>query len=76
MSLTSQSRDRDKIRHYAGAGVPEYWIIDVPARSVKVHRRPVRERYVELETFGDGDEVPTPVGAPAVPVTELVGPSG
>ena len=76
VSVTSQARDRDKIRHYAGAGVAEYWIVDVPGRSVRVHRRHARERYEELETFEDGDEVPTPVGAPPISVTELFGPPG
>lgn len=75
VSVTTQHRDREKIRHYAGAGVSEYWIVDVPARTVRVHRRPAGQRYEELETFGDGDEVPTPAGVQSVPVTELFGES-
>lgn len=30
----------EKARRYAGAGYPEYWVVDVQARVVHVHREP------------------------------------
>jgi Uma2 family endonuclease len=30
----------EKARRYAGAGYPEYWVIDVPGRRIHVHRDP------------------------------------
>ncbi len=30
----------EKARRYAGAGYPEYWVIDVQARTIHIHRGP------------------------------------
>ncbi len=40
VSATSQYLDRRKIRLYAEAGTPVYWIVDVPTRTVTVHEGP------------------------------------
>lgn len=40
---------------YAEAGVPEYWIVDVAASVVHVHRDPVRGHYATLTTLTRGD---------------------
>ncbi len=37
---TSQMRDREKGALYAAVGVVEYWIVDLAARLVTVHREP------------------------------------
>lgn len=35
--VNSRRRDTvDKVREYALAGIPEYWIVDLPARSVQI----------------------------------------
>jgi Uma2 family endonuclease len=38
---TSLSLDRKKAAYYAGAGVPEYWILNLRDRVLEVYRQPV-----------------------------------
>jgi len=42
---TSHNRDHEKIARYAAAGVPEYWLLDVPGRLLELHRDPLSSRY-------------------------------
>ncbi len=42
---SSLARDRAKARLYALAGVPDYWIVDLSAGIVEVHREPTPEGY-------------------------------
>ena len=37
-----------KLRVYASAGVPEYWVVDIPGRQLHVHRRPQGDCYDEV----------------------------
>jgi Uma2 family endonuclease len=74
VAQTSQARDRDKARDYASADIPEYWIVDLTARAVTVHSRPLAGIYDEVVTYGDGQSVPSPVeGVSPVDVSELLG---
>jgi Uma2 family endonuclease len=74
VAQTSQARDRDKARDYAAADVPEYWIVDLAARTVEVHRHPLAGTYQELTTFADGASIkPLLADAPAVDVSALLG---
>lgn len=74
VAQTSQVRDREKARDYAAADVLDYWIVDLEARSVTVHRQPVAGRYAEVATFVDGDVVaPLVPEARPVDVSELLG---
>jgi Uma2 family endonuclease len=46
---SSLAYDRStKLRLYAAAGIPEYWIVDCVAESVDVHRAPHAESYREV----------------------------
>ena len=65
VSETSLSRDRYKERIYATAKVPEYWVFDLPHRSVEVYTQPRGGHYakVRLETVG---AVLRPVALPTV----------
>jgi Uma2 family endonuclease len=55
---TSQRRDKIQKRDlYARAGVPEYWIVDLPARRVLVHRSPGAGAYASTESFGENDTI-------------------
>ena len=70
----SQARDADEARDYAAADVVEYWIVDLLARSVIVHRGPLAGVYQEITTFADGDAIkPLLADAPAVDVSALLG---
>jgi len=74
VAQTSQSRDRDKARDYAATDVPEYWIVDLAAREVTVHRSPLAGIYEDVVVYADGKSVrPILVDAPPVAVSELLG---
>ena len=74
VAQTSQTRDAEKARDYAAADVPEYWIADLLARSVTVHRYPLAGAYQEVATFADGASIkPLLADAPPVDVSELLG---
>jgi Uma2 family endonuclease len=74
VAQTSQARDREKAHDYASADVPEYWIVDLAARKVIVHRRPLAGGYDEVVTYSDGDSLqPLLDAAPTVAVSELLG---
>jgi Uma2 family endonuclease len=74
VAQTSQARDADKARDYAAADVPEYWIVDLLARSVIVHRGPLAGSYQEITTYADGASIkPLLADAPEVDVTALLG---
>jgi Uma2 family endonuclease len=65
VSVSSHRLDRGaKARLYARAGVPTYWVVDVPARAVEVYTRPERERYLDREIYRPGACLPSP--APGV----------
>lgn len=56
-----------KRRLYALAAVPEYWVIDVDARRIHVHRDPVGSSYQTVAVVEDGGSV-APVAFPDVVV--------
>lgn len=53
----------ERARTNAIAGVPEYWVVDVPAREVVVHRGPRATGYAEIRAVGAGDTL-RPVALP------------
>ena len=53
---TSLTYDQDvKGPLYAHHNIPEYWLVDLEAERVLVHRRPKEGRYTEVRTLGPGD---------------------
>ncbi len=42
---------------YAGAGIPEYWVLDVSERELVVHRTPRGERYASVRRLTRGEVV-------------------
>ena len=55
---------------YARAGIADYWIVNLVARTVEVHRQPVGApetpagwRYAEIRSLGPGETV-SPIAAP------------
>jgi Uma2 family endonuclease len=49
VARTSQRIDlEEKPGIYAAAGVPEYWVVDLPARRVHAHRGPSTGGYAEV----------------------------
>jgi Uma2 family endonuclease len=70
---TSLRYDRGrKLRLYAQAGIPEYWIVDAWAEAIEVHRDPGPEGYGQTERL-TGRMTATPQTFPdvALPLTEI-----
>ena len=42
---------------YAGCGVPEYWVVNLPENCIEVFRAPQRDRYTSVSAFYAGDHV-------------------
>lgn len=54
----SLRRDRGvKADLYASAGVPEYWVVNLPEQIVEVRYQPENGTYRRLETFRSGDSI-------------------
>jgi Uma2 family endonuclease len=72
---SSLHRDRrEKLAIYAAAGVPEYWVVNVPQRQVEVYTRPANAFYDGLVVYGPGQDVPVTLDGTAVgtiPVADL-----
>jgi Uma2 family endonuclease len=55
VSDTTLRRDRGKAALYALAGIPEYWIVNLGARTVEVYSSPDGDRYADARTMRPGD---------------------
>ena len=61
VAQSSHAIDRGrKAELYAAAGVPTYWLVDIPARVIEVRTDPGPASYRTLRTFGPGDVLPSP----------------
>jgi Uma2 family endonuclease len=52
---SSLARDRAKSRLYATAGVPEFWIVNLPEGVIEVHRQPRAGTYEIVTRCGRAD---------------------
>jgi Uma2 family endonuclease len=43
---------------YAGAGIPEYWIVNLVDKQVEVYRKPSDRTYGEVAVYKPGEQVP------------------
>jgi Uma2 family endonuclease len=48
---------------YARAGIAEYWVLDVAARRLVVHREPAAGRYALVAVYSDQESI-APLAAP------------
>ncbi len=56
VAVTSHAVDRmQKSRIYARAGIPEYWLVDVPGQAIEVRTQPTADGYVMTCTLRAGD---------------------
>jgi Uma2 family endonuclease len=73
VSDTTLRRDRGKASVYAAAGVGEYWIVNVGARTVEVYSSAEGDRYAEARTLRPGDTLrPATLPDVALVVTEVL----
>jgi Uma2 family endonuclease len=69
VAVSSQAIDRRKATVYARAGVPRYWLVDLPARTVIEHTEPSADGYrVVAPLSGDAR---LDAGVPGVEVTSV-----
>lgn len=62
VAVTSHKQDRGaKAAEYARVGVPTYWLVDVPGRTIEVRSDPGPEGYRRCEIYAKGATVPSPV---------------
>lgn len=62
VAVTSHAIDRGvKDALYARAGIPVYWLVDVPGRSIEVRTEPGTDGYGRCEIHREGDRVPSPL---------------
>jgi Uma2 family endonuclease len=55
VAASSLSKDRNvKAPLYAESGVPEYWIVNLSARSIEVHSEPEADGYRSVQAFHNG----------------------
>jgi Uma2 family endonuclease len=61
VAVSSHEQDRGKKAHiYARKGVPTYWLVDVPGRTVEVRTDPGPKGYAHCKVYGIGASVPSP----------------
>ena len=66
VSDSSLSSDRrEKAALYAGAGIKDYWIVNLNGFCVEIHRRPKNGEYQSVQSFGIGQSV-APLAFPDV----------
>ena len=46
-----------KLRVYAEAEVPEYWVVDVQGRRIEVCRKPKSGRYWQVQQYDENDVI-------------------
>jgi Uma2 family endonuclease len=64
VSDTSLAFDRTtKASLYSRAGFVEYWVLDVNARRLIVHREPMPDGYRSIVAFGESEKV-APLASP------------
>ena len=65
VSKTSLSFDRGrKLAAYARNGIAEYWIVDITAETIEVHREPADGTYATVSVLRRGETV-APLNAPS-----------
>jgi Uma2 family endonuclease len=55
---SSLAYDRGEKAHlYAEAGIADYWVVNIPDRSIEVHREPKEGRYQSIRAYAAEEEV-------------------
>jgi Uma2 family endonuclease len=75
VAVTTQRHDTAKALRYARAGVDEYWLVDVVARTVRVHEEPSADGYRRVVVHDDRAVLSPPADAPPVAVGDMLGPA-
>jgi Uma2 family endonuclease len=68
---TKRFDSKTKALLYARAGIGEYWVVDVKAKKLIVHRSPAAGTYQSIETYRGAAMVASEVIAKSFSVSEL-----
>jgi Uma2 family endonuclease len=73
VSDTTLKKDRRKAAMYASAGIGEYWIVNLGARTVELYVSPDHDRYAEVRTLRAGETLrPAALVDIAIAVAEIL----
>ncbi len=62
VAVSSHRADRGrKAVLYANAGIPTYWLVDVPGRAIEIRTEPGSDGYAHCEIHREGSVVPSPL---------------
>lgn len=62
VAVSSHMIDRNvKAKLYAQAGIPTYWIVDVPGRAIEIRTEPGPSGYGRCDTHREDGTVPSPL---------------
>jgi Uma2 family endonuclease len=68
---TTQKVARSKAAIYAGAGVPEYWLVELVERTATIHRAASDDGYAEIDVLDETRALVLPGGS-TCPLRELL----
>jgi Uma2 family endonuclease len=63
-----------KTEHYAAAGVPEFWLVDLKRDVIVVSRKPVAGQFTEAREYRHGERWHSPALAATVAVDDVLRP--
>lgn len=46
-----------KAKLYSNSGIKEYWVVDLPNKQVWLHRKPARNRYLDVREVSSGQSL-------------------
>ncbi len=73
VAMTSHRRDLRKAQIFAAAGAPEFWLVDVGAGRVSVHREPRPDgSWGNVTTVFPGEQLLPPGVPTTVPVSDVL----
>lgn len=75
IAYSSQAIDRDKATLYAAAGVPVYWLVDIPRRTVTVYEGPDADGCRTIRTLSEDETVAVPETDATLPLRDVLPPA-
>lgn len=57
VAVSSGTSDREMVKAYAGAGVPECWLVAAERKEIECYPEPTAGAYAKCRWFGPGDEM-------------------
>ena len=72
VAVSSETSDREMVKAYAEAGVPECWLVVAKRQEIECYTEPSGGAYAMCRVFGMGEEIhPESLPGVAVPLDRL-----